>query len=310
MIKTVFLVSLLVLGNLALAERNPEPNKDCYVRIAPIRSNHVEVGGADFFWGPLTKVSDTHFELTEAKHGANFQVDLDLPHLAAFIQVNAPDVKDAKAYRLSDKSPTGSSLDIPGVTYVSGVFEAKYQYWVTCDFGLHDVVETIEARWDQEVEALGPPLEWSDASAPNLATLKKGSIIEVTREFTVKAGRPYIVEQNGLLDSDDYSKIPHQYRFANVWLMNANNGYYLRAATYPKGLKMKVVDVVPNRSETLNPWTEYEIQLQTIETNAWPFQIVDPILRMKVTGRRSGRAEVKIPQFVEMMKPYMKVTPL
>jgi|GEM_PF-6050978 len=313
MIKKIFFVSLLVLGSLAYAELKVGPNDDCYVRIAPIQDRHVAYDpfdGGESFYGPLTKTSDNHFEFIEPKHNAKFKVDLDLSKSAALIQVDAPDMSDARAYRLSTKNPTGSSLEDPNVTYVSGVFESKYQYWVSCSFGLHDVVETIEARWEREVEALGPPLEWPDQSAPNLETLKKGSIIEVTRAFTVQAGRPYIVEQAGLVDSDAFSDIPHLDRFANVWLMNGNNGWYLRAATYPKGLKMKVVDVIPSHVEAINPWTQYEIHLQTIEKEEWPFRMVDPILRMKVMGRRGGRAEVKLPQFVEMMKPYMKVTPL
>jgi hypothetical protein len=169
--------------------------------------------------------------------------------------------------------------------------------------------ELFNVRWDRDVSEIESSYDWSDANAPSLETLRRGSIIEVTQEFTVRAGRNYIVEQNGLLESEQFAKIP-QYRFANVWLINQNDGTFLRPTTYPSGLKMKVLNVIPHRSASLNAWTEYEIQLKTIQAEEWPFQIVDPIVHMTVTGRREGRADVKLPQFVEMMKPYMKVTPL
>lgn len=168
----------------------------------------------------------------------------------------------------------------------------------------------FDVRWEQSMDEMGPPLEWPDASAPNLETLKRGSVIEVTQTFTVLAGQNYIVEQNGLLEASELSKIPHPTRFANVWLMNGNDGIYHRPATYTKGMKMKVLGVTPKRENGPNAWTEYEIKVKILDKSEWPFQIVDPIVSMNVLGRRSGRAEVKLPQFIEMMKPYMSVSPL
>jgi len=178
-------------------------------------------------------------------------------------------------------------------------------YNITCNFGLSDQVNTIENQEAQEMDKLGPPAEWSDPSAPSLATLAVGTVLELQQDLQILPGTDketsYIVEQNGLMTETSFQALQLPFRFAYAQFFDANN-LYLHPVTYPKGMKL-VVTSISSHGFSDSPGQEFEIHFSTQNSEG----ISDPIVRMNLEGRRDGSSDLKLPEFIEMMKPVFKI---
>lgn len=189
------------------------------------------------------------------------------------------------------------------------------QATVSCSFGLTESINQIDTQEEKEMDELGPEAEWRDPSALSLAQLPIGTILELTQDLDVTLGeyghaRNYLVEQKTTNITDTEFHSIHLYqRFAWAQFFNQNNGY-LKPVQYPKGTKLIVtqlkVQPLMNRKSAGFGASEYKLAFTTIPSKH--DKNSDSITWMKVYGRRSGSADIKIPQFIELVQPYFKVT--
>lgn len=195
------------------------------------------------------------------------------------------------------------ALPRPTIPYVPGPDESRRQK-IPTDAEL----AAIRAQETAQMDKLGPPRDWPDASAPSVQRLPLGAILELTRDLDVDPrngnAKTYIVEQHGLMTSGEFGALKLQYRFAFVEFFNANNGYVL-PAHYPKGLRMAVTGV--NVNTTIAGGHTYDITLKLVSVPAGYHAPIDPITRLRLEGRRSGAGEAKIPQLKDLLRPVMSL---
>lgn len=250
----------------------------------------------------LKRVSATHFEGTAENGTVLAQVDYD--GKTARMSLRAPGVaKSEEVLTVQDERIPEVRKGQIGARHTDWKSQRGASYSVSCNFGLSDVVDKIKTSAEAEMDRLGPAVDWNDPSAPSLATLQKGTVLKLNRDLTILPGsdtaQTYLVEQNGLMTLKSFNALRLQYRFGFAEFFNSNNGYIYKTS-YPAGTAMTVVEV---KTQTY-PGGEvsYILALAPLEQGG-----PDPIVRMNVTGRRSGRGDMKIPQFVELLKPAFDV---
>lgn len=176
-------------------------------------------------------------------------------------------------------------------------------YDISCSLGLNSLVDGIKANDEAEMNRLGPAANWEDPTAPSLSQLPVGTVLELTKDLAINPGSDrattYFVEQNGLLTLAQFNALRLQFRFAFAEFYNANNGY-INPAFYPRGTQIRVEGIT--RHDFTSGGHEYYLTFRTLTGG-----VNDPITTMKVDGRRSGRSEITIPQFVQLIAPAFKI---
>ena len=312
------------LGSFAAAEAG-KANTDCYVGVSQLELVHgcIYIQGAGpgpceewqshgaMFYSALTRTAINHYQIDNAKLGLRVRVIFNGKSNAQ-ISIQAPGNVDQtrnvgvtyenfdSAQRFPDASLQARFRDVDR--------QLAFDYDVSCSFGLSDAVNTQESADIAEMNALGPAQEWQDLSAPSLELLPVGTVIELTKDMDVNPGSDKgltkFVEQNGLMTEVGFGHLKLPYRFAYADFFNANNGY-LNPTHYPKGIRLKVTQVVKNSFSTGGH--SYDIILKLADLPANSTTGLDPITRITVTGRRSGSGDIKIPQFAALLLPSMSL---
>jgi hypothetical protein len=314
----LFALSCVALSSVSVAA----PNRDCYVTVDALSLVHgcfwgVESGPGlceswlnrgPSFHGPLTLTSLNHFELLRsdlglsvivAFNGKRAQISIRAPHL------NKTQVVDVTADPVGPMIFTATAQ----AEYHNRSLQVGTSYRVSCNFGLSAEVDANEDAEKEEMDRLGPAPEWSDATAASVADLPIGTTLELMQDLDIipnkdKATTTF-VEENGLMTPSAFTDLRLPYRFAFAQFYNANNGY-MYSTHYPAGLKMAVTSVVINKFASGGH--EYEITLKTVSVPASYQGTLDPIVRLRVNGRRSGSADIKVPQLEALLQPIMRLS--
>lgn len=175
-------------------------------------------------------------------------------------------------------------------------------YSVHCTLGLNALVEAQKAADEAEMDRLGPSREWPDQQAPSLEQLAVGTVLELTRDIDVRPGtnraETTLVEANGLMTHAAFWELRLPFRFAFAEFFNANNGY-IRDTHYPRGMRLRIEQI--QRRDFSSGGHEYVMKFTTEGA------VEDPIVWMKVTGRRAGATDVVVPQFAQLLAPAFRI---
>ena len=284
-------------------------NTDCYLGIDNLirQQGCIYIGDGlpcstwgDFgpvLWTPLTRTSETHYELQNSEYSVNVSADLN-GRLASF-RIEAPKVAYSQKVQ-TDTNAYGSDLSAGVDTeFHNDQNGTGYLYKISCNFGLSDEVNHINQVENAEMDKLGPPAQWSDPQAPSIQKMPIGTLFVLNRDLDVdpSVGTYDIVEDHGLMTDDDFMKLELPFRYAFAKFFDPNNNY-MYAVHYPKGMVLGLTGIEVTG--------EIELDFKTVSMPAGFSGTIDPINRMEVDGRR-GTTDVKIPQFVEFMKPVFDI---
>lgn len=186
---------------------------------------------------------------------------------------------------------------------------------VSCTFGISKIIETANHVEKMQMDQMGPSPEWKDPKAPSLAQLPIGTIFELVNNLVIdfnKDGhaRDYIVEsQMKNMDDVELMAIPLYKRFAVAQIISPMNGF-LSPISFVKGTKLELARIKEGQYVDYRNigyvGKEYllEFRVHSSEQKA----ASATISKMRIYGRRSGSADVKIPQMEELLKYYFQVT--
>lgn len=322
--KNAIILSILLFSAQFAVADTANPNSDCHVMVSQLELIHGciftegsgpgpceswESHGPEFD-APLIRTSANHYEINNAEFGLSVNVVFDGEDRAK-ISIHAPHVSQTEtvgvtyenfdtAKRFPKSSSQARFRDLPR--------QLALGYDVMCSFGLSDAVASDEATETAEMNKLGPAPEWPEPTAPSVQDLPVGTVFELTKDMGIRPGSntalTRFVEQNGLMTEAGFDALKLPYRFAFADFFNANNLYIIQTH-YPKGMRLEVTKVEMTTFDTGGH--EFELTLKLVGLPAGYTAAVDPIVRMKVTGRRSGAADIKIPQLAALLSPVMSL---
>lgn len=311
-------------------------NSDCHIRINRLELFHgcfnfyqpsQRGPGACEYWssadlGPadvngFIKTAPNHFAMENREKGLSAQIHFD-GSSSATVSIQARGASQTIKVRTENKGQGRQEFRTKDLTFYPKNWEEQaLSAVVSCDFGITESINNDKLEKQKKMDALGPAAEWSDPSAPSLSQLPMGTILEFNQdlEFSNQKNGPlknYIVEQHPTnMSWKDFWEIPLGLRYAYLEFYTANNGYGPGLKKYPKGTKLVVTELKiqpmgSNNNRAGLHSNQYVLRLKAIHTDQDKNN--EPIMRMEVYGRRGGRADIKIPQFIELAKPSFKVT--
>jgi hypothetical protein len=189
--------------------------------------------------------------------------------------------------------------------------------YIFCQFGLGDDTDRKEKDYEATLDRLGPAAEWSDALAPSLGSLSIGTRIELKSDINIGQGLA-VIESLGAVPVGTYGKaqIPAGLTFPERLAWTQFDGFttqrdgfkptdeQIMKFVYPKGLVFVVVET-PAIKLLFSPYVGqsngYSIHLKS--TNP-----AYPDAEFQALGRRNGLADIKTSQWIDMLKPYFKIT--
>jgi hypothetical protein len=158
-------------------------------------------------------------------------------------------------------------------------------FQISCSLGVSYRGEVAARQIEEEMDRLGPPGEF-DQTSPSISEIKVGTGFKLKEDLILSGNtRSIIVEDHGKISEQEFFAIPHFSRFASVTLSNVDN-VYTESILFKKGSEYKIKEIKTSYYNSGGKY--YEISFESLS---------GPLFKMKVEGRRSGKFDMKLPQF-------------
>ncbi|MEK6627173.1 MAG: hypothetical protein AABY53_00975, partial [Bdellovibrionota bacterium] len=265
-------------------------------------------------WLPLHRVSKANYKIETTTHGIKASAILLNDNKARF-SIKTPDMLMAKTWTL-DTSHSWSggktrNIEIQDAEltydYRNYFNDIGFDFRLTCSFGLSDVSNKTYRNMHVRMDQLGPAAEWYDPAAPSLSALKAGTILEFTQDIEIgyngssTALPNEIIEYHGLMSDERYKTeniiLPRRFSYVHFYPLQTKK--FSNAIYFIKRTSLSLVNI--QRIDTaLNHHYVLSFKNITPANNAAEAGFSE--ISIRAVGRRGGFSDIKIPQFIELLK--------